>query len=276
MSVSIDQNSYLPEYNSFNMFGNYKLSFIFLLIGIIIVFIFIFSMFNKSSVDNEGSKPSIVILEVILWITLVVIILLNAKWLHDTHFSFTTEISNIFNDKINQIDIRANTPESHVESSNSNSKCVSDLSGEVFNIPNNTYTYSDAADICKSLNSRLATYDEVESAYRKGANWCSYGWSDDQMALFPIQKSVYNDLKNIVGHEHDCGRPGINGGYISDKKSKFGVNCYGKKPNMTDNDKDFMDSYSYSPAISDSTYNSADKVNDILIAPFNKSKWNLD
>ena len=44
MSVSIDQNSYLPDYNSFDMFGKYKLPFIFLLVVIIIIFVFVFSM----------------------------------------------------------------------------------------------------------------------------------------------------------------------------------------------------------------------------------------
>ena len=271
MSVSIDENSYLPDYNSFNMFGKYKLPFIFLLIGIIIVFVFIFSMFNKSSTEGDGSKGSFIILEVILWVTLVVVILLNAKWLNDKHFSFTTEISNIFDNKITEMDIRA---KGNHEPNESN--CKSDEKGEVFNIPNNKYTYSDASDICKALKSRLATYDEVESAYKNGANWCSYGWSDEQMALFPIQKSVYNDLKHFVGHEHDCGRPGVNGGYISNKNSKFGVNCYGKKPYINDKDKEFMDKYSFSPAYSDASYNRSEKIDDLLIAPFNKSKWSFD
>jgi hypothetical protein len=100
------------------------------------------------------------------------------------------------------------------------------------------------------------------------------------MALFPIQKSVYNDLKKIKGHQRDCGRPGVNGGYIKNKHSTFGVNCYGKKPYITDKDKYFMDKYSHSPALSDLSYNSMDdeedEINDILISPFNKSKWSFD
>ena len=270
MSVSINQNSYIPDYDSFQIFGKYKLPFIGLLAFVILAFVILFSMFNKTS--NVGTSTSILILEIILWITLVVIIILNAKWLNDKHYSFTTEISNIFNDKLIQMDISANTNEKN----ESDSKCNSDKDGEVFNIPNNKYTYSDANDVCKKLNSRLATYDEVEDAYKNGANWCTYGWSDEQMALFPIQKSVYNNLKKIIGHEHDCGRPGINGGYISNKDSKFGVNCYGKKPYMTDKDKSFMDSITYSPAYTDASYNSYENVLDILIAPFNKSKWSFD
>jgi hypothetical protein len=162
-------------------------------------------------------------------------------------------------------------------------KCSSENEdGEVFHVTDNKYTYSDAIEICKSLNSRLATYDEVEDAYKNGANWCSYGWSDEQMALFPIQKSVYNDLKKIKGHQHDCGRPGINGGYIPNKNSTFGVNCYGKKPYINEKNKEFMEKYSYSPALPDDAYNTMEKakeeniVDDLLISPFNKSKWSLE
>ena len=36
--------------------------------------------------------------------------------------------------------------------------------------------------------------------------------------------------KNSKGHENDCGRPGINGGYIDNHNVKFGINCYGHKP----------------------------------------------
>ena len=272
MSVSIDKNSYLPDYNSFDIFGKHKLPFIFLLVIIIIIFIFIFSFFNSSS--SEGSKTPVLILEIILWVTLVIIVVLNAKWLSDKHMSFTAEISDIFNDNITNMNINAIDPST--STSDTTKTCTGKEDGEVYHIPGNNYKYSDALTVCKSLNARLATYDEVEDAYNNGASWCSYGWSDDQMALFPTQKSIYNDLKNTIGHEHDCGRPGINGGYIHNQSSTFGVNCYGKKPYITDADKAFMDKYSLSPSYPDSSYNNAEKASDILIAPFNKSKWSFD
>jgi len=269
MSVSINENSYIPDYNSFNVYGQYKLPFILLLVIIIIAFVFLFSIFNRPSVESDGSRMPILILEVVLWVILVVVIVLNFRWMQDNHYSFTTEIRNLFNDKVTQIDVKTNgEPESE--------KTCENGDGEVFHVPENKYTYSDAMEVCKRLSSRLATYDEVEDAYKNGGNWCSYGWSEDQMALFPIQKSVYNELKQIDGHEHDCGRPGVNGGYIPNKSTKFGVNCYGKKPYITDKDKNFMDHYSYSPAVSDDAYNKASKVTDILISPFNKEKWSID
>jgi hypothetical protein len=156
------------------------------------------------------------------------------------------------------------------------SESIDDNDGEVFHIESNTYTYDDAKSACKLFKSRLATYEEVERAYQNGANWCSYGWSDEQLALFPIQKSLYNQLKTIKGHQNDCGRQGVNGGYIEDSKTKFGVNCYGKKPYMTDKDAAFMKNYTYTPTISAEEQSKLDnKVNDILIAPFSKDRWSF-
>jgi hypothetical protein len=53
--------------------------------------------------------------------------------------------------------------------------------------------------------------------------------------------TVYADVSNyflqgIKGHEHDCGRPGINGGYFDNPEMRFGVNCFGAKPNENEAD----------------------------------------
>ena len=111
---------------------------------------------------------------------------------------------------------------------------------EVFNISNNKYTYNDAKSICSAYNSRLATYKEVEDSYNAGGEWCNYGWSENQLALFPTQESSYNKLQKIKGHENDCGRPGVNGGFIDNSEIRFGVNCYGVKPKPSQKDEDLM------------------------------------
>ena len=82
----------------------------------------------------------------------------------------------------------------------------------------------------------MATYDQIEESYNKGGEWCNYGWSDGQMAFFPTQKSTWDKLQQNPKHKNDCGRPGVNGGYIANPYVKFGVNCYGKKPKPTDDD----------------------------------------
>jgi hypothetical protein len=112
---------------------------------------------------------------------------------------------------------------------------------EVFNISNNLYSYQDAKAVCKAMGSRLATYDEIEDAYNNGAEWGTYGWSEDQHAYFPTQKETWSKLQKVKGHEHDLGRPGVNGGYFSNPNVRFGVNCYGVKPPMTDAEKALMD-----------------------------------
>jgi len=112
---------------------------------------------------------------------------------------------------------------------------------EVFNISNNLYSYNDAQSVCSALGSRLATYDEVEDAYNNGAEWSTYGWSEGQHAYFPTQKSTWQKLQQVKGHEHDLGRPGVNGGYFSNPNVRFGVNCYGVKPPITDAEKAAMD-----------------------------------
>ena len=107
---------------------------------------------------------------------------------------------------------------------------------EVFNISNNMYTYEDAQSVCKLYNGRLATYQEIEKSYENGGEFCNYGWSDSQMILFPTQQKTWDALQKTKNHNM-CGRPGINGGYMSDKNAKFGVNCYAVKPKAKSSDQ---------------------------------------
>ena len=109
-------------------------------------------------------------------------------------------------------------------------------SQQVFNVANNIYTYNDAKLVCKSIGARLATYDEVEKAYKNGGEWCNYGWTDGQMALFPTQKTTWYSLQSDNATKNSCGRPGINGGYIMNPHQKYGVNCFGIKPAKKDSD----------------------------------------
>ena len=291
----------------FNIFGSHKISLILLLVFVIFIYIIMFSILHK---NNETPSGWILVIEIILWVTLIIIIIVNIKWLSDKDFNIKAEMNNLFDDKLTDLNIfamenedyhKGNTgstgqkcskpqpqpqpqpqpapqpaPQDTYEDLSLN-KCKQEDDGEVFHVESNTYSYDDAKDVCKLLGSRLATYEEVERAYQNGANWCSYGWSDEQLALFPIQKSLYNQLKTIPGHQHDCGRPGVNGGYIEDGKTKFGVNCYGKKPYMTDKDAEYMKKYTYTPTMSPEDQEKIDdEVNNILIAPFNKDKWSYD
>lgn len=112
---------------------------------------------------------------------------------------------------------------------------------EVFNISNNLYTYDDAQAVCSAFDAKLATYDQIEAAYNAGAEWCAYGWSEDQMAFFPTQNATWSKLQKDPKTKNNCGRPGVNGGYIANPYIKFGVNCYGKKPKPTEADINRLD-----------------------------------
>lgn len=153
------------------------------------------------------------------------------------------------------------------------------LNEEVFNINDNLYSYSDAQDVCRSYGARLATYDDIEKAYNDGAEWCSYGWSDGQMAYFPTQKSTWQSLQINPRYKNNCGRPGVNGGYMGNPDLKFGVNCYGVKPKPKQADLDLMNARKQSPMPkSAADLAMEEKLNywknqNILINSFNTDKW---
>lgn len=153
------------------------------------------------------------------------------------------------------------------------------LRPQVFNIPGNDYVYPDAKALCTAYGARLATYKEVEDAYKDGGEWCNYGWSDGQMALFPTQQKTYDELQKIEGHENDCGRPGVNGGYMANPSLKFGVNCYGYKPRMNSSEENLMATEPIYPktekdiAMENRVNYWKDKLSEVLVSPFNHNTW---
>jgi hypothetical protein len=154
---------------------------------------------------------------------------------------------------------------------------------EVFHISNNLYTYDDSVAICSAFDSKLATYDQIEDAYNKGAEWGTYGWSEGQMILFPTQKDTWNKLQKIKGRENDQGRPGINGGFLPNKNIFFGVNCFGIRPSATDLDLNRLKHSNTEPIkpknINDEIidakvkYWRENKDSMLILSSFNKDKW---
>ena len=153
------------------------------------------------------------------------------------------------------------------------------LKPQVFNIPENDFVYQDAKALCSAYGGRLATYSEVEDSYKNGGEWCNYGWSEGQMALFPTQQKTFDNLQKIEGHENDCGRPGINGGYISNPAVRFGVNCYGFRPRMRETDKVLMENKPIYPKTTKDLLMEKrvdywrDKLSEVLVSPFNHNSW---
>jgi hypothetical protein len=150
---------------------------------------------------------------------------------------------------------------------------------QVFNVPGNYYNYTNAKALCQAYGANLATYKQIEDSYKSGGEWCNYGWSAGQMALFPTQQNTFDNLQKIKGHENDCGRPGINGGYMVNPQLRFGVNCYGNKPKITSEEEELMKTTTpYPETAEDIAFQKRvdfwkNKVDNILVSPFNYNTW---
>lgn len=226
---------------------------------------------TSSSSDSSSSSTTITIMVIAIFIILVVINGLQYFFGVD----IVASLKNVLTGKP-EVDITVDT--SRKDAAKAPVPEIL-LKPQVFNIPENDYVYADAKALCTAYGSRLATYKEVEDAYNKGAEWCNYGWSDGQMALFPTQQKTFDELQKIEGHENDCGRPGVNGGYISNPALRFGVNCYGYKPRMTPEEEDLMANQPIYPktekdiAMENRVKYWKDKLTEILVSPFNHERW---
>ena len=151
---------------------------------------------------------------------------------------------------------------------------------QVFNVSENIYTYDDAEAVCKAFGSELATYEQLVDSYKSGADWCNYGWSKGQMALYPTQYKTWLKMQENDPDRRDvCGLPGINGGYFDNKYLMFGVNCYGPKPAMDTREHLYMESLNTYP-LGKQEREFQKKIDfyranhdKLLVAPFNKDNW---
>jgi hypothetical protein len=150
---------------------------------------------------------------------------------------------------------------------------------EVFNVSRNIYTYTDAAAVCDALGSELASYEQIQEAQNKGADWCNYGWTKGQLALFPTQKTTWEKLqKGPAEYRNACGRPGVNGGFFDNPELRFGVNCFGIKPprNATD---ELLESQVALPPTPDQiefdkkVQKYREQLNTITVLPFHRGQW---
>lgn len=151
-------------------------------------------------------------------------------------------------------------------------------SSEVFNVSKNTFNYYDAEPLCKALGAELATYEQVKSAWEKGADWCNYGWVKGQTAVYPTQKETWTKLQ--AGPEDQrgsCGVPGLNGGFFDNPEMRFGVNCYGPKPEQSQHDAtDAATGIPMSPEALEINRKVAEfrtEAPSLGIMPFNTNKW---
>lgn len=280
-TMEVNTTSTIDPVNMYNSVNNFFLNPIvfFIIFIVVILYLVIFSSLGnkqETSVGQDSSpnnKFGLGILGVIVIALLIVLVAINA-FQYFFNINITASLNNLFTSKP-EIDIVVD--QENIQETPSVPEIK--FRKQVFNIPGNYYGYDDAKALCTAYGADLATYQQVENAYKNGAEWCNYGWSDGQMALFPTQQQTFNNLQTIPGHEHDCGRPGINGGYIANSNVKFGVNCYGNKPKITQEEEELMKTSSpYPQTMQDVEFQKKvdywkNKINEVLVSPFNYNMW---
>ena len=252
-------------------------SVIIILVVVIIIYIIIFmslgGMDTTPSTDTISNSSSNTITVILVAFFIILIVINGLQYFFG--LDIVAKLKNILTGNP-EVDITVDM--SRVQAANAPVPEIL-LKPQVFNIPGNEYVYPDAKALCSAYGARLATYKEVEDSYNKGGEWCNYGWSDGQMALFPTQQKTFDELQKIEGHENDCGRPGVNGGYIANPAVKFGVNCYGYKPRINSNEEELMANEPIYPktlkdiAMENRVNYWKDKLSEILVSPFNNNTW---
>lgn len=145
---------------------------------------------------------------------------------------------------------------------------------QVFNLSNNIFSYDDARAACKAHGADLATYEQVLQSYKKGGEWCNYGWSEGQMALYPTQKATWELLQDDPENADSCGEWGVNGGYFDNPNTLFGANCYGIKPEPKDSEKEKKLAFSNKQKVMLDKINMyKNQLNEMTVLPFNKDLW---
>jgi hypothetical protein len=138
---------------------------------------------NMNDFSNVTSGSSNNVMSIIIIVILIILIIVNA---FEYFFSInvTAYIQDLFS-PTTKVDIV-------VDQSTYQPTPVPEIKfkKQVFNIPGNYYNYENAKALCQAYGSELATYDQIEKAYNNGAEWCNYGWSANQLALFPTQKKT--------------------------------------------------------------------------------------
>ena len=251
---------------------------------VLIIFVLTFDYLGVSYDDTSKTyvplNSSISNLEVLMWGLLIFLVMINGMQYY-MGVNIKTAIHQLFSPTPN-IDIALGKDADKLIGLKEDDVPLP-TPDEVFHIGSNVYNYEDAKAVCKAYNSELASYDQIEDAYMKGAEWCSYGWSKDQLALFPTQKVTWNKIKNKQGacdnNGNDCGRPGINGGFIDNPMVRFGVYCYGMKPDASDEDEKKLANMQLIPKTKEEeelecrAAKMKNKLKKMDLRPFNKQKW---
>ena len=186
-SVANDTYSYMN-----NILMNPSVIIILVIVVIIYIIIFMSLGSNPSPPSDAVSNPSSNKIMIIVIAFIIILIVVNGL-----QYFFGVDIVAKLKNLVSgnpEVDITVDT--SRIEAAKAPVPQIL-LRRQVFNIPENDFVYPDAKALCKAYGARLATYKEVEEAYKDGGEWCNYGWSDGQMALFPTQQKTFDELQKI-------------------------------------------------------------------------------
>ena len=257
-------------YNNLNTLGSNPFVLI-VLIVIIMIYYIIFSFLGSSynyggNTSNSNQTSGHYIIEALLWGIFILLIFVNGL-AYFFNINVVTEFKNLFSQK----------PEINIKSV-VDQPDISMNFKEVYHVPGNRFTYHDAKAVCKAFDGELASYNQLTEAHKNGASWCSYGWTKDQLGLYPTSQSDWTKLQDKEGHEYDCGLPGINGNYVPNPHTKLGSNCYGVKPKQSQLEKDYISKDLYPKTTKELLFEQRvqfwkDRISNVLISPFNHSNW---
>ena len=233
---------------------------------VILVYYILFAFIGNN--ETSGSSGGFVLFEGLLWGLFILLIFVNG-----IYYFYNINIITQFND------IFSSEPEIVIEKTiEEKPKMVLDKK-EVYHIPGNRFTYHDAKAVCNAFDSELANYDQLNSSLESGSNWCSYGWTKDQLGLYPTSQNHFKKMQKREGHEYECGLPGINGGYVSNPHTKLGANCYGIKPKKSKLESEYLDNEELYPKsqkellFEERVKYWKNRIGNILINPFNNNNW---
>ena len=287
--AGLNQISSIFEWIDGKVDGYLNTRVVILICVVIFMVYFVVNALAGGGSDNDTREntlfANVSILEIFLWAIFIVIIVINGfQYFFNTNI--TAEISNILSTKP-QLTISQTIPvepDSVGGSGDLGTGPSLKMRKQVFHIPAGVYDYDNAKALCQAYGANLANIDQIEDAHKSGAEWCSYGWSDNQMILYPTQKSTWTELQKSTdpAKKNSCGRPGINGGYIENASMKAGVNCYGPKPDMNPASSKLMSGIQnyeagkmLDPLHEARVQQMKSKINDVVVAPFNKGAWSL-
>lgn len=223
-----------------------------------------------SKVKKAGGNTLVLILSWIIFLLIIFFVLYfiiaTVMYLTTTCYQKNPYFSYLFGFKLSNVCKYKYPPQTEAERVVENEK-------EVFHVGHQVLTYDQAKCKCAAYGARLATKNEVINAYNKGANWCTYGWSEGQNAYYPVQKCFWDDMQNDPTKKNSCGHPGINGGFFANPQLKFGANCYGFKPDGTVAipKEPTCEQKGFCERVENTRYAEESTLDDIV--PFNRKTW---